>query len=154
VEALTIAVLPARAQALLEERLPGWVDARWWSTPEQLVELAPQAEIGWFDLHVKPPALRAIALAQGLRWLNTSYAGVDWMPLGDLQQRGVALTCGSGLTATQVAEWAVLSLLAVAKGYREVVRAQDRSGLPGSSEDKGREAVEAALATHSVLRQI
>jgi 6,7-dimethyl-8-ribityllumazine synthase len=29
-----------------------------------------------------------------------------------------------------------------------------RSGLPGSSEDKGREAVEAALATYSVLRQI
>ena len=33
-------------------------------------------------------------------------------------------------------------------------QALDRAGLPGSREDKGREAVEAALATAVVLRQI
>jgi 6,7-dimethyl-8-ribityllumazine synthase len=33
-------------------------------------------------------------------------------------------------------------------------QALDRAGLPGSSEDKGREAVEAALATLTVLRTI
>lgn len=33
-------------------------------------------------------------------------------------------------------------------------QALDRAGLPGSSEDKGAEAVEAALATSAVLRKI
>jgi len=33
-------------------------------------------------------------------------------------------------------------------------QALDRAGLPGSSEDKGREAVEAAVATALVLREL
>lgn len=123
---MTVALLPTNVRPLLEGRLPGWLDARWWDTPEELVELAASAEIGWFDLHVKAPALAAIELSAGLRWLNTSYAGVDWLPLADLERRGVALTCGSGLTAGQVAEFAVLAMLAVAKDYPAVVRAQDR----------------------------
>jgi phosphoglycerate dehydrogenase-like enzyme len=126
VEALTLAVLPASVRPVLDGRLPAWLEVRWWHDPAELQALAPDAEIGWFDLHVKPPALRAIALAAPLRWLNSSYAGVDWMPLGDLAQRGVALTCGSGLTTQQVAEFAVMTMLTVAKDYPAVVRAQDR----------------------------
>ena len=121
-----IAVLPEYVRSSLEGRLPDWIDARWWNSPEELVSLASDAEIGWFDLHVKAPALRAIEAARGLRWLNTSYAGVDWMPLAAFERRGVSLTCGSGLTANQVAEFALLSMLAVAKDYPAVVRAQDR----------------------------
>ncbi len=123
---MVVAVLPQSVRPLLEGRLPGWLAPRWWDGPETLVELAPQAEIGWFDLHEKTPALRAVELARGLRWLNSSYAGVDWMPLGDLRRRGVALTCGTGLTSSQVAEFAVLGMLAIAKDYPAVVRAQDR----------------------------
>ena len=125
-EALTVAVLPARARPLLEGRLPEWLAAWWWDGPETLVELAPEAEIGWFDLHEKPAVLMAIERATSLRWLNTVYAGVDWLPLARFEARGVALTNGSGLTSVQVAEWAVMSMLAAAKRYREVVRAQDR----------------------------
>jgi phosphoglycerate dehydrogenase-like enzyme len=121
-----IAVLPASVRSLLEERLPDWIEARWWDGTEALAALAPQAEIGWFDLHEKPPVLRAVEWAGALRWLNTSYAGVDWLPLAELQSGGVALTCGTGLTSTQVAEFAVMTMLAVAKDYRAVVRAQER----------------------------
>lgn len=123
---MTVAVLPHSVQPLLEARLPDWLDVRWWSSPEELVQLAPDAEIGWFDLHEKPPALAAVAAARGLRWLNSSYAGVDWLPLAELAERGVAVTCGTGLTARQVAEYAVMTMLAVAKDYPAVVRAQDR----------------------------
>jgi phosphoglycerate dehydrogenase-like enzyme len=122
----TVAVLDARVRLALEGRLPDWLEARWWDSPEALAALAPEAEIGWFDLHVKPPVLAAVASARGLRWLNTSYAGVDWLPLAELGRRGVALTCGTGLTTQQVAEFALLSMLAVAKDYPAVVRAQDR----------------------------
>ncbi|HEY6814022.1 MAG TPA: D-2-hydroxyacid dehydrogenase [Croceibacterium sp.] len=123
---MTVAVLPASVRAALEARLPAWIEARWWQDPVQLAKLAGEAEIGWFDLHVKPPVLAAVEAAAGLRWLNTSYAGVDWLPLAALAQRRVALTCGTGLTTQQVAEFALLGMLAVAKDYPAVVRAQDR----------------------------
>lgn len=124
--ALTTAVLPARIRAQLEPLLPEWVDVRWWGSADDMLALAPAAEIGWFDLHEKAAPLAAIEAAAGLRWLNTAYAGVDWVPLADLERRGVALTCGTGLTTGQVAEFAILTMLAVAKDYRAVVRAQDR----------------------------
>lgn len=139
------AVLPERVRASLDGRLPHWLAVHWWSKPEELVDLAPLAEIGWFDLHQKAAPLQAIAAAKGLRWLNTNYAGVDWMPLADLSARGVHLTCGSGLTAVQVAEFAVLGMLAVAKDYRAVVRAQDRHEWlavpPGTRELRGSRAL-------------
>ena len=123
---MTLAVLPERLRGALEDRLPNWLEPRWWDSPETMVALAPAAEIGWFDMHFKPPVLRAIELASGLKWLNTSYAGVDWMPLDAFAARGVTVTCGVGLTTGQVTEFAVLSMLAVAKDYPAVVRAQDR----------------------------
>ena len=123
---MTVAVLPERVRGLLEGRLPVWIEPRWWDSAETMVALAPAAEIGWFDMHFKPPVLRSIELAIGLRWLNTVYAGVNWMPLSELSERDVTLTCGTGLTAAQVTEFAVMSMLAVAKDYPAVVRAQDR----------------------------
>ena len=120
------AVLPEWAREGIELRLPDWIDAAWWSDEDELLKLAPEATIGWFDMHVKPPALAAIDKARGLEWLCSAYAGVDWMPLADLKERGVVLSCGAGLAANQVAEFAVMSMLAAARGYREIVRAQDR----------------------------
>jgi phosphoglycerate dehydrogenase-like enzyme len=132
-------------RALVQPLLPEWVEARWWGSPEELVALAPQAEIGWFDLHTKPPVLAAVASAMGLRWLNTAYAGVNWLPLADLDRRGVALTCGRGLTATAVAEFAVMTMLTIAKQYPAVVRAQDRGEwldhAPGTRELAGSRAL-------------
>lgn len=145
VEALTLAVLSVWTRPLLAGRLPDWLDVQWWDGVDALHALAPQAEIGWFDLHMKPPALRAIEQAQRLRWLNSSYAGVDWMPLADLARRGVTLTCGTGLTTQQVAEFAVLSMLSVAKDFPAVVRAQDRGEwlevAPGTRDLEGSRAL-------------
>ena len=142
---MTVAVLPGRMRALVEPLLPDWIQARWWDSPEELVALAPEAEIGWFDLHYKPPVLASVASAKGLRWLNTAYAGVNWLPLADLERRGVALTCGRGLTATAVAEFAVMTMLTVAKAYPAVVRAQDRREFldeaPGTRELAGSRAL-------------
>lgn len=120
------AVLPQWARPDLEGRLPDWLDAAWWADEAQMLDLTPGAEIGWFDIHLKPPALAAIARADRLQWLSSAYAGVDWMPLGELRERGVVLSCGAGLAAGQVAEFAVMTMLAHARGYREIVRAQDR----------------------------
>jgi len=132
-------------RALVEPLLPEWVEARWWNSHAELVALAPDAEIGWFDLHYKPPVLASVQAAKGLRWLNTAYAGVNWLPLADLERRGVVLTCGRGLTATAVAEFAVMTMLTVAKDYPAVVRAQDRreflDDAPGTRELAGSKAL-------------
>ena len=142
---MTIAVLPGRMRSLVEPLLPEWIEPRWWGSAGELQALAPEAEIGWFDLHVKAPALAAVLSAGKLRWLNSAYAGVDWLPLDELERRGIALTCGSGLTATAVAEFAVMAMLAVAKDYPAVVRAQDRrewlSEAPGTRELSGSRAL-------------
>jgi phosphoglycerate dehydrogenase-like enzyme len=48
------------------------------------------------------------------------------MPLDLMAERGVTFTNGAGINAITIAEYVVMGMLTVAKGYREVVRAQDR----------------------------
>ena len=121
-----VAVLNAFIKPLVQERLPEWLDARWFHSADELYELAPQAEIGWFDSFELQSTYRAAGLATRLKWLNTLAAGVDPFPLDLLRQRGVVLTNGAGLNAITIAEYAVMGMLIIAKGYREVVRAQER----------------------------
>lgn len=120
------ALLPATVRPMLDGRLPAGIEPLWWSNGEELVTQAPQAEIGWFDMFDKTAPKRAVAAARGLKWLNTIFSGVDWMPLSDLRQRGVVLTNGSGLTANLVAEFALMMMLAVARDHAAIVRAADR----------------------------
>lgn len=122
----TIAVLSAMARPLIEPRLPDWVDPHWFTTTEELFDLAPEAEIGWFDLYKKSDMAEAMRRAGKLKWLNSVYAGVDGMPLELMAQRGVIFTNGVGINAITIAEYVVMGMLTVSKGYREVVRAQER----------------------------
>jgi phosphoglycerate dehydrogenase-like enzyme len=105
----TIAVLSAMARPLIEPRLPDWVDARWFTTTEELFDLAPEAEIGWFDLYKKSDMAEAMRRAVKLKWLNSVYAGVDGMPLELMAQRGVHFTNGAGINAITIAEYVVMS---------------------------------------------
>lgn len=123
---MTIAVLSAIARPMLEPRLPDWIEPRWFSTTEDLLEIADQAEIGWFDLYKKEDMAEAARRAVRLKWLNSIYAGLDHMPLSLLHERGVVVTNGAGINAITIAEYVVMGMLTVAKGYREVVHAQAR----------------------------
>ena len=121
-----IAVLPGIAQGLLAETLPDWVEPHFFMTKDEAFALAPLAEIGWFDMYDKSDMAKAVALASGMKWLNSVYAGVDGMPLELLAERGVQFTNGAGVNAITIAEYVVMGMLTVAKGYAQVVRAQDR----------------------------
>lgn len=123
---MTVLVMNALAAPLVQQRLPGWVQPRFFRSVDELLQLAPEAEIGWFDLNDKDQMARAIRSATHLKWLNSIYAGVDAMPLDLLRERGVVLTNGVGINAITIAEYVVMGMLTVAKGYREVVRAQER----------------------------
>ena len=122
----TVVVVNAMVAPLLAGRVPAWVDLRSFSSTADLHDLAPQAEIGWFDLYKTAAMAGAIGAATRLRWLNSIYAGVDSFPLDVLAARGVVLTNGTGINAITIAEYVVMGMLTMAKGYAQVVRAQDR----------------------------
>lgn len=139
------AVLPALVRPLIEPHLPGDIDARWFMSNDEALSLAPDAEIGWFDMFDKTGMANVIEAATNIKWLNSLYSGVDGIPLELLKQRGALFTNGAGLIAVAVAEYAVMGMLTIAKGYRDVVRAQDRhewlSHSPGQVELCGSKAL-------------
>lgn len=123
---MTIAVLSGLIRPLVEPRLPEWVEPHWFMSKEEALQLAPEAEIGWFDFTQPGPMIEVVTAATGLKWLNSIYAGLDFLPLDLLAERGVTVTNGAGINAITIAEYTVMLMLAHAKGYRAVVRAQDR----------------------------
>ena len=139
------AVLPVMVRAYLEGKLPGWLEPHWFATKEEAFALAPLAEIGWFDMYNKVDMATAIRSATQLRWINSIFAGIDGLPLEDLQRDGVRLTNGAGINAITIAEYVVMGMLTIAKGYREVVHAQVRrewlKDSPGKAELHGSKAL-------------
>jgi len=119
-------VMAGLVRPLIEPRLPDWVEAHWYMSKEEGLALAPLAEIGWFDMYDKADMAAVIGAATNMKWLNSIYAGVDGMPLAKLKAQGCVVTNGAGINAITIAEYVVMGMLTVAKGYRDVVRAQDR----------------------------
>lgn len=142
---MTVAVLSGLVRPLVEGKLPAGIEPRWYTSVEELHALAPEAEIGWFDLDAKEPMAEAVRRAEKLRWLSSIYAGLDFLPLDLLQRRGVTITNGAGINAITIAEYVAMGMLTMAKGYREVVRAQDRrewlADSPGKRELAGSRAL-------------
>lgn len=118
---------------------------RWFESAEQLLEIAPLAEIGWWDSWEFDAVSQAIRLATRLKWLNTVAAGVETFPMDLLRERRIVFTNGAGLNSITVAEYAVMGMLTIAKNYRAVARAQDRcywlSDAPGKAELYGSKAL-------------
>jgi phosphoglycerate dehydrogenase-like enzyme len=140
------AVLPALARPLLLDGLPGELDVAWFATPEEAKAGIADAEIAWVDMQPTSLVADAIRVAgPGLRWVSTIYAGLDAFPLDLLRERNVTVTNGTGINAAAVADYAVLGVLAAAKRYDQVVRAQDRQewlqASPGVIESAGTRAL-------------
>jgi phosphoglycerate dehydrogenase-like enzyme len=119
-------VMAGLIRPLIEPRLPDWVEPHWFMSKDEALALAPQAEIGWFDMYGKADMAAVIGAATNMKWLNSVYAGVDGMPLAQLKRQGCMVTNGAGINAITIAEYVVMGMLTVAKGYRDVVRAADR----------------------------
>jgi phosphoglycerate dehydrogenase-like enzyme len=119
-------VMAGLVRPLIEPRLPDWVEPHWFMSKEEALELAPLAEIGWFDMYDKKDMVAVISAATNMKWLNSIYAGVDGMPLEQLKAQGTMVTNGAGINAITIAEYVVLGMLNIAKGYRDVMRAAER----------------------------
>lgn len=142
---MTKALLSGLIRGMIEPHLPDWVEPMWFTSIDEAKALAPEAEIVWCDLHDKAAMAEIITAATNVKWLNSIYAGVDGMPLPVLCERGTVLTNGAGINAITIAEYVVMGMLTIAKGYREVVRAQDRHDWlldsPGKAELFGSKAL-------------
>lgn len=142
---MTVTVLSGLIRPLVEGRLPDWVEPRFFQSKEEAMTLAPEAEIGWFDMYDQQAMAETLRAAIRLKWLNSIYAGLDFLPMDVLIERGITVTNGAGINALTIAEYVVMGMLTTAKGYREVVRAQDRrewlQDSPGKRELAGSKAL-------------
>jgi phosphoglycerate dehydrogenase-like enzyme len=141
----TVLAVSGLIRPMLESRLPRGLDVRWFMTHEQAVEAVADAEIGWFDMNDQQAMVDTLRAAKKLKWLNSIYAGLDFLPMDVLIERGITVTNGAGINAVTIAEYVVMGMLNIAKGYRDVVRAQDRhewlSDSPGKRELAGSKAL-------------
>ncbi len=139
------AALTAMIRPYVQGRLPDWLEPRWYASRDEAFAIVPGAEIGWLDFADKVAMSQAITLAKDLKWLNSVYAGVDGFPLPTLTERGVRVTNGVGINALTIAEYVVMGMLTIAKGYRAVVQAQARHEwlleAPGKMELAGSKAL-------------
>jgi len=142
---MTKLALSALIRPLVEPRLPDGLDVSFFANREEALALAPEAEIGWFDFNEKEPMIEIVRAASNLKWLNSIYAGLDFLPMDVLIERDVTVTNGAGINAITIAEYVVMGMLNIAKGYRDVVRAQDRHewliDSPGKRELAGSKAL-------------
>jgi len=91
-------------------------------TPERSLELLPEVEgvIGWqfpeewFD-H-----------ADGLRWVQSLSAGVDFLPVERFEEAGIMLTNAAGVHAEPIAEQVLAYMLHFERGLVETARHQAR----------------------------
>lgn len=142
---MTIAAISGLIRPMLEHRLPPGLDVRWFMSHEEAMEAVAYAEIGWFDMNDKEAMAETLRAAKKLKWLNSIYAGLDFLPMDVLIERGITVTNGAGINAITIAEYVVMGMLNIAKGYRDVVRAQDRRewllDSPGKRELAGSKAL-------------
>ncbi|MEL7217573.1 MAG: D-2-hydroxyacid dehydrogenase [Pseudomonadota bacterium] len=141
----TVLVTNTILRPLIEPRLPDAVEAHFYSNKIEAVELAPLADVGWFDMEDNAAMGGVVKAATRLKWLNSIFAGLDFLPMDVLIERGVTVTNGTGINAITIAEYVVMGMLNIAKGYRDVVRAQDRRewllDSPGKRELSGSKAL-------------
>lgn len=142
---MTTLAISGLIRPLLEPQLPDDLEVRWFMTHDEALEAVKGAEIGWFDSNNKDDMVKSLMAATELKWLNSIYAGLDFLPMDVLIERGITVTNGAGINAITIAEYVVMGMLNIAKGYREVVRAQERRewllDSPGKRELAGSKAL-------------
>ncbi|MEH6757461.1 MAG: D-2-hydroxyacid dehydrogenase [Parasphingorhabdus sp.] len=106
------------------------LDVTWYTTTEEALEIAPHAEIGWFDMYDKEKMATLLGAATNLKWLNSIYAGVEHFPLDQLKRQGTILTNGAGLNSSPIAEFVVMGMLAAAKRTDKLLALQEQQEWP------------------------
>jgi phosphoglycerate dehydrogenase-like enzyme len=67
----------------------------------------------------------SIRTADKLKWVHVISAGVDTLPLELMHEKGIMLTNANGIHRIQMAEYAISSILAVARKERDYLKKQE-----------------------------
>lgn len=124
-----IAAMASLVRPMVEPHC-GDLDVTWFTSTEEALEIAPHAEIGWFDMYDKEKMAQVLAEAKNLKWLNSIYAGVEHFPLDQLKQQGTILTNGAGLNSAPIAEFVVMGMLSAAKRTDKLLSLQEEQEWP------------------------
>jgi phosphoglycerate dehydrogenase-like enzyme len=124
-ERLSLA-LPELLRPHVEAGLPGGVEVRWFADGRDAASAARESEVLYVHFWPRQQIEAAIAAGTSLRWIATTAAGVDLLPLEMIRERGIMLTSGAGLHIVPVGEFTVMCMLAAAKDLPALVRAHDR----------------------------
>ncbi len=124
-----IAAMASLVRPLVEPHCDG-LDVTWFTSTEEAMEIAPHAEIGWFDMYDKEKMAQVLGAATNLKWLNSIYAGVEHFPLDQLKQQGTIVTNGAGLNSSPIAEFVVMGMLSAAKRTDKLLELQSQQEWP------------------------
>ncbi|MEP3226937.1 MAG: D-2-hydroxyacid dehydrogenase [Parasphingorhabdus sp.] len=124
-----IAAMASLVRPLVEPHCDG-LDVTWFTSTEEALEIAPHAEIGWFDMYDKEKMREVLAKATNLKWLNSIYAGVEHFPLDQLKTQGTIVTNGAGLNSSPIAEFVLMGMLAAAKRTDKLLDLQKQQAWP------------------------
>jgi phosphoglycerate dehydrogenase-like enzyme len=146
-----IIVAPAIVRPLLEPQLPAGVTMRWFTSPDEAIAMAPEADAMWVDQFSLNDAHAAARAAGKARWFNTILAGLSNIPVDFAREHGILVTNGRGLTSDNVATYAVMGVLNLANSFDRIVRAHDRgewlAGPPPMVEVMGTRALIIGMGT-------
>lgn len=106
------------------------VDLRLYADHEEFATLLGSAEVVYGGLRSGE-----VALGKMLRWVHATSAGVDGLPLSELQRAGVILTNARGQHADPMADHAFGLLLALSRRIAESVRHQTLTRWAASEPD-------------------
>jgi phosphoglycerate dehydrogenase-like enzyme len=123
--------LPTAFRAV-EPHLGPDIETVWYTDGGDCPPLMPGVEVLWLDMWRGEEITAVLLAGDSLRWVSCADAGVDSFPLDLFRERGISLTNGRGLNAPPMAEFVVMVMLAAAKGFPALVRAQSRHEWLGS----------------------
>jgi phosphoglycerate dehydrogenase-like enzyme len=120
--------------------LPAGVELEWFESLPQARAATSQAQVLALGADRGWSAADLLEGAPALKWIHTRAAGVDrgqLYPLQRFQEAGITVTNGSGVSSVPIAEYAIMAMLAAAKGLPGMFAAQQRRAWvkPATSRD-------------------
>ncbi len=70
------------------------------------------------------PDAEMIQQASQLRWIQALTAGVDFLPLQEIEEQGIILTSGRGIHKIYIAEYAIAAMINLARNFHLMFRNQ------------------------------
>lgn len=70
------------------------------------------------------PDAKTIRQASQLRWIQALTAGVDFLPLKEIEEQGIILTSGRGIHKIYIAEYAIAAMINLARNFHMMFRNQ------------------------------